>query len=157
MLRWETYDEARQDPYAGGRAAVLVGTTVGAAALAAFFSGPLAFFFAGFFAAIGWALYALCIYVVGTQFFGGNVERGESSLFLHRLGLAAAPGALLILGIIPIYGPLFTLGVFIWILLTSIKATEIGLDMDRQSAAFTTIIAWLALFAVAVVIPALAA
>jgi hypothetical protein len=156
LLRWETYDEARKDPYAGGRAALLVGSTVGAAALSAFFDGPLAFFFAGFFMAIGWAVYALCIQVIGTQFFGGNMERGETRLFLHRIGLAFAPGPLVILGIIPIYGPMFTLGALLWVGVTSIKATEIGLEMDRQSAAFTAIISWLALFAIAVVIPALA-
>jgi hypothetical protein len=156
LLRWETYDEVRKDPYAAGRAALLVGAFVGASALSAFFSGPLAFFFSGFFAAIGWALYAVCLYVIGTQFFGGRMERGETKLFLHRIGLAFAPGVLVIFGIIPIYGPMFTLAALIWVMLTSIKATEIGLEMDRQSAAFTAIISWLALFAIAVIIPSLA-
>jgi hypothetical protein len=156
LLKWEVYDEARKDPYAGGRAALLVGSTVGAAALSAFFDGPLAFFFSGFFMAIGWAVYALCIQVLGTQFFGGNMERGETRLFLHRIGLAFAPGPLVVLGIIPIYGPMFTLAALLWVGVTSIKATEIGLEMDRQSAAFTAIISWLALFAIAVVIPSLA-
>lgn len=156
LLRWQVYDEVRKDPYAGGRAALLVGTTVGASALAAFFSGPLGFFFYGFFAAIGWALYSLCIYVLGTQFFGGHMERGETKLFLNRLGLAFAPGPLVILGIIPIYGPMFTLGALLWVMVTSIKATEIALEMERQHAAFTAIISWLALFAIAVVIPSLA-
>jgi hypothetical protein len=166
MLRWQTYDEARKDPYAEGRAKVLVGASIGASALSAALSGPLAgaslmpdifaFIFFALFGAIGAAVFAACILLVGTQFVGARPERDDTRLFLHRLGLAAAPGPLLILGIIPIYGPMFTLGVLIWVMLTSIKATEIGLEMERQYAAFTAIISWLALFAIAVVIPALA-
>jgi len=155
-LRWQTYDEVRKDPHAAGRAWVLVGTSVGASAMSAAFSGPMAFFFFGLFAALGAAVYAGFIHVLATQMFGGRPERDDNRLFFQRLGLAAAPGPLLILGIIPIYGPLFVLAVLIWIGATSIKAIEIGMEMERQPAAYTAIIAWLALFAVAFVLPTLA-
>ncbi len=156
LLRWQTYDELRKDPHATGRAWVLVGTAVGASAMSAAFSGPMAFFFHGLFAAIGAAVYAGCIYLIATQLFGGRVERDDNRLFFQRLGLAAAPGPLLLLGIIPIYGPLFTIAILIWIGATSIKAVEIGMEMERQPAAYTAIVAWLALFAIALVLPSLA-
>jgi len=156
LLRWQTYDEVRKDPYATGRAWVLVGTAVGASAMAGALSGPMAFFFFGLFAAIGAAVYAGCIYIVATQLFAGRIERDDTRLFFQRLALAAAPGPLLLLGIIPIYGPLFTICILIWIGATSIKAVEIGMEMERQAAAYTVVICWLALFAIALVLPSLA-
>jgi hypothetical protein len=124
--------------------------------MSAAFAGPMGFFFYGLFAAIGAAVYVGCVYLIGTQLFAGRVERDDNRLFFQRMALAAAPGPFLLLGIIPIYGPLFTIAVLIWIGATSIKAVEVGMEMERQAAAYTVVICWLALFAIALVLPALA-
>jgi hypothetical protein len=152
-LRWQTYEEVRKDEYATGRAWLLAGAGVAAAALAAAMQGPIAFFAHGLLAAIGAAVFTGLIYAIGTVVFGGKLNDQDFTLFLQRLGLAAAPGFLLVLGALPIYGPLFLLGALLWIMLTSIKATELSLELDRQSAAYTVIFAWLALFAIAAVMP----
>jgi hypothetical protein len=153
-LRWQTYEDVRKDEHATGRAWLLTGTAVAAAALAAAGAGPVAFFANGLLAAIGAATFAGLIYIIGTLVFGGKINDSDFRLFLQRLGLAASPGFLLVLGAFPIYGPLFLLGALLWIMLTSIKATELSLELDRQSAAYTVIFAWLALFAVTAVLPA---
>jgi hypothetical protein len=152
-LRWQTYEDVRKDPHATGRAWLLAGTAVAAAALAAAGQGPVAFFGHGLLAAIGAAVFTGLIYVLGTLVFGGKLNDKDFTLFLQRLGLAAAPGFLLVLGAFPIYGPLFLLCALLWIMLTSIKATELSLELDRQSAAYTVIFAWLALFAITAVLP----
>ncbi len=154
ILRWQTYDDVRSDPYATGRAQLIVSIGIFCAAMTGFFTaGPIGFFVFAFFAGLGAAIYAGLIYCLATQLFPGRMERGDLALYLQRLGLAASPGFLVILGVIPIYGPMFVLAAFIWIAITSIKATEIAFELDRQSAFCTAIISALFFFAVAVVMP----
>jgi hypothetical protein len=69
------------------------------------------------------------------------------------VGLASAPALLLVLGAVPVYGPLFVLGIFIWILVAMTVAVEPALELTRESAILTAAVAWLLFFAIAQVAP----
>ena len=154
LARWQTYEEVRKDEFATGRAWLIVGASVFFAAVGGGLKGgPDAFFIYAISAAIAAAMYLGALYVIATLGFGGRLERHGGTLFLQRLGLAASPGVLLLLGVIPAFGAIFVLGAFIWIGFTSVKAVELSLELDRQSAGYTVIFAWFALFGFGAILP----
>jgi hypothetical protein len=156
IARWQTFEEVRKDEYATGRAWLIVGASVFFAALGGGVNGgPASFFVYGISAAIGAAAYLGALYVIATGGFGGRLERNGGTLFLQRLGLSASPGVLLLLSVIPTFGPIFVLVSFIWIGFASVKPIELSLELDSQSAGYSVIFAWFALFGFGGVLPLL--
>lgn len=99
-------------------------------------------------ALLGWLLWSGVTYLIGDKLLGGTATWGE---LLRTLGYAQAPGVLLVLGIIPFFGWLVGLVVFIWLLVTGVVAIRQALDFDTGKAILTAVLGWL----VAFVIPAL--
>jgi len=153
LLDETVYEDFQRDPYAAGRAKLILGMALTAATVGAAGTG-LASAVAHIPAAIlGWIAYVVAVYFVGTQVFPG--DRGERVLarMLPALGLATAPAMLLALGAAPVYGPLFVLVANVWIMLTTTTALTPALGLDRQSALVTATVACLAMFAIAQVLP----
>jgi hypothetical protein len=80
---------------------------------------------------VGWLLWALVTYFVGTSFFGGKATVEE---MLRVIGFAQAPS---LLAIIPCVGWIIGL---IWALAAGFVAVRQGLDLDNMKAFFTVAI-----------------
>jgi hypothetical protein len=82
--------------------------------------------------AVGWVIWAVMTWLVGTKLFGGTADVGE---MLRVLGFAATP---MVLGIIPLVGALVG---FIWMLVCGVVAVRQGLDFSTEKAIATIVIA----------------
>jgi len=91
---------------------------------------------------VGWLLWAGITYLIGDKLLGGTATWGE---LLRTLGFAQAPGVLSILGIIPFFGGLVRVAVFIWLLATGIVAIRQALDFSTGKAVATALLGWLAI------------
>jgi hypothetical protein len=99
----------------------------------------------------GWIACAGTVQIVGTRVFGGRIV--SPGAVPQAIGLASAPALLLVLGALPVYGPLFVLAIFVWLLVAMTVAVEPALELVRESAIMTAAVAWLLFFAIAVVAP----
>lgn len=93
-------------------------------------------FFTGFIGSLisgilGWIIWSLVTWFVGTRFFKGQAEPGE---MLRVIGFAYSP---LLLSIIPCVGGIIG---FIWAIAAGFIAIRQGLDLDNTKAFFTVII-----------------
>ena len=156
MLKWEIYEEIKNDPIASPQARVIVAAGAAAAGIGAFWSGPFALIAYVVAGLLGWLAFAYLTYWVGTTVFPGR-RSGESwGLLFKALGIASAPRILMVSGIaLPLFGPLIALALFIWVLAAAVPATQYSLELDRESSILTAIAGALALFAVSLMIPAL--
>ena len=80
---------------------------------------------------IGWLLWAVVTYYVGTKFFGGKADLAE---MMRVIGYAYAPQ---VLGIIPCIGGIVG---GIWSLVAGFFAVREGLDLDNTKTLFTVLI-----------------
>ena len=148
-----TYEEIEADEGATSQAAIvvsvvaIVGGLVGGGINAALGGSFLGTFLQTLLTAyIGWLVWAVVTYFVGTQFFGGQATMGE---MLRVIGFAQAPG---ILAIIPVCGSFIG---WIWSIATGFIAVRQGLDIDNTKAILTIIIGWVAVFIVSLIISAI--
>ena len=93
-------------------------------------------FFNGFIGAIisvllGWLLWSVVTWYVGTRFFNGVADLGE---MLRVIGFAYLP---MLLSIIPCVGSFIG---FIWTIAAGFIAIRQGLDLDNTKAFFTVVI-----------------
>lgn len=147
------YTELDRDEYAMGRARLIVAAAVFAAGFGVLTSGIFAAFWLITFAAVSWAAYVGVLYGFGTSVAGGLKTPQTFNRLVRALGLAASPGVLLVLGIIPIFGALVVIGVYVWIFLTTSRAIAEPLELDNQSAVITAAFGVLTLFAISQVLP----
>ena len=164
-LKWQQYEEMKEDPIAVSQARVMVAAAATAGGVGAFWAGPIAVVMYAAAGLLGWLAAAHLTYWVGTVVFPGRKD-SESKEFLFKvLGLCQAPRLILLVGIVlPVIGlvvpamsvllPLIVLAVLLWVLVAMVPATQYALDIDRESATLTVLTSWLALFAISFVIPA---
>jgi len=156
MLKWEIYEEIKKDPIASPQARVIVAAGAAAAGIGAFWSGPFAIIAYVVAGLLGWLAFAYLTYWVGTTVFPGRRTDESRDLLLKALGIASAPRILMLSGVVlPLFGPLIALALFIWVLAAAVPATQYSLELDRESSILTAIAGALALFAVSLMIPAL--
>ncbi len=91
-------------------------------------------------AVVGWLVWALVTFVIGTSVFGGTATYGE---MLRTLGFAQSPNVLLIFTAIPLLGGLLRFILLIWVLLAGLIAIRQALDVGTGKAILTAIIGWL--------------
>jgi len=143
MLDVATYEEVEADTTATGQAAVVVGIVAVCSAIGAIGRGGAAGIIGALIVAfVGWLLWAGITYLIGDKLLGGTATWGE---LLRTLGFAQAPGVLSILGIIPFFGGLVRVAVFIWLLATGIVAIRQALDFSTGKAVATALLGWLAI------------
>ncbi len=80
---------------------------------------------------LGWIIWSLVTWFVGTRFFKGQADPGE---MLRVIGFAYSP---LLLSIIPCVGGIIGL---IWAIAAGFIAIRQGLDLDNTKAFFTVVI-----------------
>ena len=79
-------------------------------------------------AVIGWGLWALITYAIGTTLFRGPETEANWGQLLRTLGFAQSPGILRILGFIPVVGPLIFFATVLWQIVTMVVAVRQALD-----------------------------
>lgn len=145
-----TFKAIEHDESATGQAAIIVAivaivSAIGNSALAAFSGGSIigGAISAILSAFIGWVLWSVVVYLVGTSVFGGQATMGE---MLRVIGFAYAPQ---VLAIIPCIGTIIGL---IWTIAAGYVAVKEGLDLDTGKAIATILIGFAVVFVIYCVI-----
>lgn len=157
LLNDDMYERTCDERHATGRARFIVALAVFAAGFGALNSGIMNAFSHLVFAALGWAAFGMVVYGFGTLVAGGRVGRRPFRRLVRTLGIAASPALLLVFGIIPVYGAIPVLAVYVWLFLTTTHAITPALELDSNSSVITAAFGILTLFAVAEVLPVLVA
>lgn len=149
-LNVSTFEEIEHDQAATGQAFFVVLLVAIIAGIGSGFGAGIGdgSFFGAFLgtlisAIVGWLLWAVVSWFVGTRFFGGQADVGE---MLRVIGFAQAPQ---VLGIIPCIGVLVG---WIWSLIAGFIAIRQGLDLDNTRAFLTIVIGFIFVIVVYAVI-----
>ena len=153
LLKEETYESVSRDSQATGRAAIIVAAVALSAGIGAVEAGIVPALGHLIAALVGWIGCAAIVQFVGREAFGGR--NSSPRAVPESLGLATVPALLLFLGAVPVFGPLFVLAIFGWLLVTMTLAVEQSLELNRESAILTAAFGWLLFFAIAQVAPTL--
>ena len=136
-----TFEEIEHDQSATSQAAMIVLAVAILGAIGGLFGGligegnPISSFFSPIISTlVGWLIWSVVIYFVGTSFFGGQADIGE---MLRVVGFAHAP---MVLGLIPCIGWIFGL---VWTLAALVVAIQQGLDVDTGKAVITGLIGFI--------------
>jgi len=148
MLDIATYEEVEHDESLTTQAALVVLIAAVARGIGGFNSGDNGIIVGMIAALFSWLVWAGITYLIGDKLLKGTATWGE---LLRTLGYAQAPAVLLVLGFLPVLGPIVGAIVGIWLLITGIVAIRQALDFDTGKAVLTAFLGWL----VAVAIPAL--
>ncbi len=143
------YREIAKDPNAMTEAAIIV---VIVAVLSAFGSaiGSGSFFLTLFVTLlsaifIGWILWAILTYFVGTALFKGKTDISE---MMRVLGYANAPNLLSVFGFIPCVGWIIAILGGILAFIAGFLAVREAMEFDTGSAIVTVVISWVIAFAI---------
>ena len=150
-----TYEEFDRDPFAAGRGRLIVALAAIAAVIGAAnsgFTGALVHLPAF---ALGWCAFAFTVYSIGTQAFPGQRGKDTFQRLVRGLALATTPALLVVLGVVPTYGPLFVLGAYIWVLLTATTAISAPLELNKDSSIIVATVGCMVLFTVSQIAPIL--
>ena len=153
LLDERTYEEFDRDPHALGRGRLILALATIAAVIGAAGSGLTSMIVHVPAFALGWAAFAGTIYSIGTQAFPGRRTKDTLPRLIRSLGLATAPALLLVLGAVPVYGPLLVLAAYMWLLTTTAKAIAVPLELNRDSCIIVAAVGCLVLFTVSQVVP----
>jgi len=156
------YEEVEADPAAINQALLVVvvasvcsGIGSGARSLLAGL-GPVRFTIGlvggVIFALVGWLIWSLITYFIGTRLFKGPEIKATYGELLRCIGFSDSPGVLAILGFIPLLGGLISLVVGIWTLIAMVIAVRQALDFTTGRAILTCIVGWLVMVAILVAI-----
>lgn len=152
------YDEVDADESATTQALAVVAiasvlNAVGAAIGAALYhSSGRAVVGALIAALIGWVIWSLVVWLVGTRLMDGRATYGR---MLRSLGFAYAPEALGFFQFIPLLGGLISLIASLLVLVAGFIAVREALDFTNGKTLVTVIVGWVALVVVFGVIAAL--
>lgn len=126
------YEEAADEPRTAAMAAqvLLVSGSIGALHHLAL-HGPRAFALVLLSLLAGWAVHVGATYYFGTRGHGGLANFGGLA---RTLSYAMAPTALLTLSAVPAVGLLVVVGVWGWLLLTTVTATRAALALTTSES-----------------------
>jgi hypothetical protein len=163
-LDWTVFREIAEDQNALTEAAIIVaivtflsgvGTFIGALiADASFGTAFLGFLNAWLISGIllGWILWAVLTYFVGTMLFQGKTDIPE---MLRVLGYANAPNLLGIFGFIPCVGWLIALAGAILALIAGVLAVREAMEFDTTKAIITVVVSWVIAFVLSLIVGAI--
>lgn len=141
-----TYEEIEHDSGATGQAAAVVALVSILSGIGAAREGGGGNLIAGLIiAVVGWAIYALFVYVVGAFLLKSPETDATFEQVLRALGFSYAPSALGIFGLVPGIGGLIVFIGGIWSLVASIVAIRQSLEVSTGRAVAIVIVAFLAL------------
>jgi len=123
-----TYEEVEADRTATSQALAVVVLASLAAAAGSVGLGIGSGIGAALGALVGWFVWAMLIYLIGTRLFPEPQTQADVGELLRTLGFAAAPGVVRVLGIVPgLRWPIFAITA-IWMLVTTVVAVRQALD-----------------------------
>lgn len=132
----KTYEEVERDKSAMGQAMAVVALSVLASTIgSAAYGGVRVIIGTLLSALIGWFVWAGIIYLVGTQALAEPQTKADLGQVLRTVGFAASPGVLNVLGIIPLFGWLVRLIVFVWQIAATVVAVRQALDYETTGKA----------------------
>ena len=136
-----TYEEVEADTGATGQAAlVVVISSICLAIGARLGAGPVGLVLMSVFRLIGWYVWALVAFLVGTRLLPGSKTEADVGQLLRTLGFASTPGVLAIFGVIPGLGPVVNLVVGIWMLVAMVIAVRQALDYESTGRAVGVVV-----------------
>ena len=136
-----TYEEVEADTGATGQAAlVVIISSICLAIGARLGAGPLGLVMMSVFRLIGWYVWALVTFLVGTRMLPGSKTEADVGQLLRTLGFASAPGVLAIFGVIPGLGSVVNIVVGIWMLVAMVIAVRQALDYDSTARAVGVVV-----------------
>lgn len=145
LLDADAYEEVEHDQEANLQALAVVALVAVAGGVGGGLAGGVLGVIGGVVAAVvGWALFALVAYWVGTTILRGPATRATWGEVLRTTGFAQTPGVLRILGFLPIIGIIINVVVAIWVLVAMVIAVRQALDFDTPRAVGTALVAWIA-------------
>ena len=140
LLDTETYQEAALVPSTRAQAALVVVISVVAAALGSLSGGFAGLVLGGLAAVFGWGLYVYAAFWAATRRFGVPGTAANWGATWRTLSMASSPRVFLILTFVPAVGLLVGLAVHAWVLITTVFAIRVTLDLEARPAIVTALI-----------------
>lgn len=138
------YEEVERDHNATGQAATVVLIAAVAGAIGGLLGGGGLGAIVGIVGTfVGWIVWSLLTYWVGSTFFATAQTRVTPGEMLRTIGFAYTPSVLLILAFVPILGALLVVIVAIWQLIAGVIAVRQAMDFTTGRAIGTVIVGWL--------------
>lgn len=136
MLNVPTYEEVEADTTALGQAMTVVVVAAVAAGVGMIGQRGIAGLVAGTLGAlIGWFIWALLTWVIGTKLMPEPETQADLGQLLRTIGFASAPGVLRVAGIIPFVGWVINLVASVWMLVAMVVAVRQALDYKSTGRA----------------------
>ena len=145
MLDVATYEEVEADTEATKQAAGVVAIVAICSAIGGYGGGGRGMLGGVVTALFGWLVWSGVTYLIGTRLFKGEATWGE---LLRTIGFAQAPGVLMILGLIPLFGGMLRLALFVWVLAAGIIAIRQALDVTTGKAVLTALLGWVGMMVI---------
>ena len=132
----KTFTEIEADQSAMGQAITVI-VIAGVASLIGniFRSGLAAGVFGLVGSLLGYALFSLLVFVIGTKMMPEPTTKADFNETFRVVGFAASPGVFYVLAIIPYLGPLLSLLVGLWSLVIAVVAVREVLDYSNTGRA----------------------
>ncbi len=126
-----TYEEVEADPGAMGQAVgVILGVSVAAGIGAIGDEQGPGLVVGAIGSLVGWLLWAAITWLVGTRVLPTAQTQADFGQLLRTLGFSAAPGFLMVLGVVPGIGIVIGLIASLWQLAAMVVAVRQALDYD---------------------------
>jgi hypothetical protein len=122
------YEEVEADPSAIGHAMLTVVLASVAAGIGSALLGPGAILMAVVTALIGWYIWAVLAWLIGTRLLPEPQTQADLGQLLRTTGFASAPGVLRVLGFLPGLGGFIVAVAQVWMLAAMIVAVRQALD-----------------------------
>jgi hypothetical protein len=137
------YEEIEADPTAMGQAMAVVAASALAAGVGSIGSGATGAVAAVMGGILGWFLWAVVTWLVGTQLLPEAGTSANLGQMLRTIGFSAAPGLLNVLGIVPLLGMLVWFVAAVWQLVAMVVAVRQALDYRGTGrAVLVCVIGW---------------
>ena len=131
-----TYEEVEADRSATAQAAAVVGLVAVASGLGLLSAGGVSsLLMAAVGALLGWAVWAVVIYLVGAKWLPESTTRADVGQVMRTLGFAQAPGLLRVFGWVPLVGGLVYLVATLWTIASTVVAVRQALDYSSTGRA----------------------
>jgi hypothetical protein len=102
---------------------------------------------------LGWAIWAVLIYFIGTRWFPEPNTRADIGELLRTLGFASTPGIIRVIGIVPVLFHLASVVATLWILVAVVVAVRQALDYTSTGRAVgVCLVGWLVQIGLAILL-----
>ena len=100
-------------------------------------------------ALVGWVVWALLTYFIGTKLLPGPDTKADVGELLRTTGFSSAPGVIRVLGLVPVVGRLFFYAAAVWMLVAMVVAVRQALDYRSTPRALAVcILGWIVSLAI---------